>query len=83
MGFCLTSLTILNNTAFIDWAKHQIESYAEMFRKQVYSSDVEPSTVEEALRITYNQSKKVSHVSTIRDNQVLDPIFLVITRIWP
>lgn len=45
--------------AFIDWAKQQIESYAEMFRKQVYSSDVQPKTVEEALNITFNQSKKV------------------------
>lgn len=44
---------------FIDWAKGQIERYAEMFRKQVYSSDVEKSTVDEASRITYSQSKKV------------------------
>jgi hypothetical protein len=46
-------------TGFIDWAKQQIENYAEMFRKQVYSSDVESKTVEEALQITYNQSKRV------------------------
>jgi len=46
-------------TGFIDWAKQQIENYAEMFRKQVYSSDVESKTVEETLQITYNQSKKV------------------------
>ncbi|EGO31220.1 hypothetical protein SERLADRAFT_432868 [Serpula lacrymans var. lacrymans S7.9] len=46
-------------SGFIDWAKKQIEAYAEMFRKQVYSSDVETQTVDEALRITYSQSKKV------------------------
>ncbi|KIM88914.1 hypothetical protein PILCRDRAFT_3077 [Piloderma croceum F 1598] len=46
-------------SCFIDWAKQQIENYAEMFRKQVYSSDVESKTVEEALQITYNQSKKL------------------------
>lgn len=31
-----------------------------MFRKQVYTSDVEQSTVDESLRITYSQSKKAS-----------------------
>jgi hypothetical protein len=46
-------------TGFIDWAQKQIETYAEMFRKQVYISDVDPKTVEEALRIAYTQSKKV------------------------
>jgi hypothetical protein len=51
-------------TGFIDWAKQQIENYAEMFRKQVYISDVEPKTVEEALQITYSQSKKVYLIST-------------------
>lgn len=30
-----------------------------MFRKQVYTSDVDPKTVEDALAITYAQSKKV------------------------
>lgn len=44
---------------FIDWAKKQIELYAEIFRKQVYSSDVDQQTVEEALRITHSQSRKV------------------------
>jgi hypothetical protein len=47
------------SSAFIDWAKKQIEGYADMFRKQVYSSDVDPKVVEEALRITHTQSKKV------------------------
>ena len=28
---------------FIEWAREQIENYAEMFRKQVYTSDVDPS----------------------------------------
>jgi len=47
------------NTAFIDWAKFQIQDFATMFRKQVYTSDVDPKTVEDALAITYTQSKKV------------------------
>ncbi|KAJ6609351.1 hypothetical protein B0H10DRAFT_2225991 [Mycena sp. CBHHK59/15] len=46
-------------SAFINWAKKQIESYGEMFRRQVYSSDVDPKTVDEALKITYSQSKKL------------------------
>lgn len=49
-----------DSSVFIDWAKQQIETYAEMFRKQVYSSDVEQKTIDEALNITYSQSKKVS-----------------------
>lgn len=46
--------------AFIDWARAQVEGYAEMFRNQVYSSGVEGKVVEEALKITYDLSKKVS-----------------------
>ncbi|KAJ6502642.1 nuclear mRNA splicing protein [Mycena vulgaris] len=46
-------------SAFIDWAKKQIEDYGELFRRQVYSSDVDPKVVEEALKITYAQSKKL------------------------
>jgi hypothetical protein len=45
--------------ALIDWAKKQIEMYAERFRKQVYSSDAEQQTVKEALKITHSQSRKV------------------------
>jgi hypothetical protein len=45
--------------AFIDWAKFQIQDFATMFRKQVYTSDVDQKTVEDALTITYTQSKKV------------------------
>ncbi|KAJ7492286.1 hypothetical protein FB451DRAFT_1022270 [Mycena latifolia] len=46
-------------SAFIDWAKKQIEDYGELFRRQVYSSDVDPKVVDEALKITYSQSKKL------------------------
>lgn len=46
--------------AFIDWAKMQIQDFATMFRKQVYTSDVDQKIVEGALAITYTQSKKVS-----------------------
>ncbi|CAK5264323.1 unnamed protein product [Mycena citricolor] len=46
-------------SAFIDWAKTQIEDYGELFRTQVYSSDVDPKVVDEAMTITYAQSKKL------------------------
>lgn len=46
-------------SSFIDWAKKQMETYAEMFRKQVYSSDVDQRTIDDALKITYSQSRKL------------------------
>ncbi|THH02363.1 hypothetical protein EW026_g529 [Hermanssonia centrifuga] len=46
-------------SCFIEWAKSQIQSYAEMFRKQVYTSDTDPATVEEAIKLTRLQSKRV------------------------
>ncbi|KAF9469596.1 Cullin repeat-like-containing domain protein, partial [Collybia nuda] len=46
-------------STFIDWAKKQIENYAETFRIQVYTSDVDPKVVEDALKVTYTQSKKL------------------------
>ncbi|KAJ7204356.1 nuclear mRNA splicing protein [Mycena pura] len=46
-------------SAFIDWAKKQVEDYGELFRRQVYSTDGDPKVVEEALKITYAQSKKL------------------------
>lgn len=45
--------------AFITWAKKEMESYGEIFRRQVYSKDVERSVVDDALEITYTQSRKV------------------------
>ena len=62
-AYSSASIWILRNTgiAFIDWAKFQIQDFATMFRKQVYTSDVDPKTVEDALAITYTQSKKVCY----------------------
>ena len=54
------SLTMRNDVVvFIGWAKKQVEFYAEMFRKQVYSSDADRQTIEEAIRITQSQSRRV------------------------
>jgi hypothetical protein len=66
-------------TGFIEWAKAQIEEYASMFRKQVYTSDVESKTIEDALLITYNQSKKVGSFFS-RNIHFSDP-YQVIGRI--
>ncbi|KAK1232134.1 exocyst complex component exo84 [Marasmius sp. AFHP31] len=47
-------------SAFIDWARTQVENYAEIFRNQVYTGDViEPKVVEEAMKITYSLSRKL------------------------
>ena len=46
--------------AFVDWAKKQLEDFAGIFRKQVYTSDADPMVVEDAMNITFTQSKKVS-----------------------
>ncbi|TFY73945.1 hypothetical protein EWM64_g10067, partial [Hericium alpestre] len=64
-------------SCFIDWAKKQIELYAEMFRRQVYSSDVDEKTVAEALKVTHSQSRKVSR--TLTDSNL--PSHLSITQL--
>ncbi|KAH0591366.1 hypothetical protein H2248_001444 [Termitomyces sp. 'cryptogamus'] len=46
-------------SVFIDWAKSQIEDFAENFRKQVFTSDVNPQVVSNALEITYTQSRRL------------------------
>ena len=48
------------STAFVQWAKIEVEKYAEMFRKQVYSLDVDPEVIDAAMRVTKLQSRKVS-----------------------
>ncbi|KAH8835121.1 hypothetical protein DL96DRAFT_1666039 [Flagelloscypha sp. PMI_526] len=46
-------------SAFIEWARQEVVKYCDMFRKQVYSDDVERKVVEEAKNITYAQSRKL------------------------
>ncbi|TFK42011.1 hypothetical protein BDQ12DRAFT_645406 [Crucibulum laeve] len=46
-------------SSFISWAKKQVESYAETFRMQVYSKDVDPQLVQETIKITHTQSRKL------------------------
>ncbi|KAF9266928.1 hypothetical protein L218DRAFT_921708 [Marasmius fiardii PR-910] len=46
-------------SAFIDWARTQVEIYAETFRNQVYTEELEPKVIEEAMKVTYSLSKKL------------------------
>ena len=52
-------LNLLCSIVFVDWAKGQITFYAEMFRKQVFSPDVDADTVRECLKTTRALNKKV------------------------
>lgn len=49
-------------SAFVQWAKEQIKVYIDMFKMQVYNSDVDPRIIEECLHITRSQSKRVSSI---------------------
>jgi hypothetical protein len=56
----LASLTsIVFHLALVVWAQDQLKTFAEMFRKQVYTVDVEPGVVQEATGIVQMQGRKV------------------------
>lgn len=62
VGLSLFDFAVLDHLcslAFITWTKKQLEDYAEIFRKQVYTKDVDPKVVAEAISITLMQSRKV------------------------
>ncbi|KAF9245627.1 hypothetical protein BU15DRAFT_85358 [Melanogaster broomeanus] len=63
-------------SSFIDWAKKQIEIYTNMFRKQVYSSDVDQRTIDEALRITHSQSRKLLQEFGLDFRYLLDDLLI-------
>ncbi|KAF8641237.1 hypothetical protein AX17_000871 [Amanita inopinata Kibby_2008] len=46
-------------SSFIEWAKKEIEDYAEIFRKQVFTPDIERKVVLEAVKFTHTQSRKL------------------------
>ncbi|KAG7093669.1 hypothetical protein E1B28_007328 [Marasmius oreades] len=41
------------------WLSTQVENYAEIFRNQVYTDELEPKVIEEAMKVTYSLSKKL------------------------
>ncbi|KAI0299949.1 hypothetical protein BC826DRAFT_994353 [Russula brevipes] len=63
-------------SSFIEWAKSQIETFAEMFRIQVFSTDVDKGVVDEALRITHNQSRKLLQEFGLDFRFILDALLV-------
>ncbi|CDO77292.1 hypothetical protein BN946_scf184753.g42 [Trametes cinnabarina] len=63
-------------SSLVEWAKQQVEMYAEMFRKQVYSSDIDAATVEEAIRLTHIQSKKLLEEYGVDFRYLLDNLLV-------
>lgn len=53
----LTSLIF--SSALVVWVQEQLKTFAEMFRKQVYTVDVKPDVVQEATAIAQIQGRKV------------------------
>ncbi|PPQ79863.1 LOW QUALITY PROTEIN: hypothetical protein CVT25_002919 [Psilocybe cyanescens] len=63
-------------STFITWTKHQLENYCEIFRKQVYSKDVDPKVVEDAIQLTHAQSKKLLQEYGLDFRYLLDDLLL-------
>jgi len=61
-------------SSFVEWAKNQIENFAEMFRKQVYGPDVDREIIEGAIRIALVQSKKLLEDFGLDFRYLLDEI---------
>ncbi len=49
---------------FVTWAKDQIETFADMFRRQVYAPTIEEGVAEECIRVTASHNRKVRDVYT-------------------
>lgn len=65
-------------SSFIEWARSLIETFAEMFRIQVFSTDVDEGVVEEALNITHNQSRKLLQEFGLDFRFILDALLVPI-----
>ncbi|KIO06982.1 hypothetical protein M404DRAFT_998422 [Pisolithus tinctorius Marx 270] len=63
-------------SSFIDWAKGQIEIFAELFRKQVYNSDADQQTVDEALKVAHTQSRKLLQEFGLDFRYLLDDLLV-------
>ncbi|KAH9019097.1 hypothetical protein EDB84DRAFT_626442 [Lactarius hengduanensis] len=63
-------------SSFIEWAKSQMETFAEMFRIQVFCTDVDKSVVDEALSITHNQSRKLLQEFGLDFRFILDALLV-------
>ncbi|KAH8119727.1 hypothetical protein DFH11DRAFT_1556163 [Phellopilus nigrolimitatus] len=63
-------------SCFVEWAKTQINLYAEMFRKQVFSSDVDEETVRECIATSHMQNKKLLHEFGLDFHFLLDELLV-------
>ncbi|WWC91120.1 uncharacterized protein L201_006061 [Kwoniella dendrophila CBS 6074] len=64
-------------SGFITWAKEQIETFADMFRRQVYAPNVEQTVADECIRVTASHNRKL-----LRDVG-LDFTYLLSTLLQP
>ncbi|ODN73316.1 hypothetical protein L202_07862 [Cryptococcus amylolentus CBS 6039] len=64
-------------SGFVTWAKEQIETFVDLFRRQVDVPDVDQSVVDECLHVTASQNRKL-----LRDVG-LDFTFLLISLLQP
>lgn len=72
---------ILEYLALVEWAKVEVETFAELFRSQVYSSDLDQEVIEEAIIATHTQSKKV-HNTVFCQFRTHYKLILVSGRVW-
>ncbi|EJC98814.1 uncharacterized protein FOMMEDRAFT_23599 [Fomitiporia mediterranea MF3/22] len=63
-------------SCFVEWAKTQIGLYADMFRKQVFSSDVDDETVRKCISTTHTQNKKLLHEFGLDFHFLLDELLV-------
>jgi len=47
----------------VTWAKEQVETFADMFRRQVYPPTIAPSVAEECIKVAASHNRKVSFVA--------------------
>ncbi|KIR53424.1 exocyst complex component EXO84 [Cryptococcus gattii Ru294] len=50
-------------SGFVTWAKQQIETFADLFNRQVDAPNISQSTIDESLHVTAAQNRKVGHLS--------------------
>ncbi|OCF35643.1 exocyst complex component EXO84 [Kwoniella heveanensis BCC8398] len=46
-------------SGFVTWAKEQIETFADMFRRQVYAPNIEKGVADECIRVTASHNRKL------------------------
>lgn len=61
-------------SGFVTWAKEQIETFADMFRRQVYAPTTEEGVADECLRVVASHNRKVSNLLLVLS---LGPVSLV------